>query len=263
MLAWRAHQSSNTTGTGTLTLNAAASSRRSFQAAFGVSGKRVAYVISGASFFEMGYGDFDGGSPGTLTRATVVASSNSGSLVSLPAGTADVYTWIDASQRPVMTYSGATTLALADLGSVILWTGTGPALTTLPAIATVPEGEGYLFRNGGTAVLSLDGNASETVNGVALLPVMPGQSVEILRIGSSWSAFHEGERMVGEILWGAWTTLPARCLLANGQAVSRTTYAALFAVCGTTYGAGDGSTTFNVPNVSAVSSLNPVIYSGV
>ena len=34
----------------------------------------------------------------------------------------------------------------------------------------------------------------------------------------------------------------------EGQAVSRTTYAALFAIYGTTYGAGDGSTTFNLPN---------------
>lgn len=37
-------------------------------------------------------------------------------------------------------------------------------------------------------------------------------------------------------------------LLCQGQAVSRLTYAALFAVIGTTYGAGDGATTFNVPN---------------
>lgn len=37
-------------------------------------------------------------------------------------------------------------------------------------------------------------------------------------------------------------------LLANGDAVSRTTYAALFKVIGTTYGAGDGSTTFNLPD---------------
>jgi microcystin-dependent protein len=40
----------------------------------------------------------------------------------------------------------------------------------------------------------------------------------------------------------------ALCLLCYGQAVSRTTYAALFAVIGTGYGAGDGSTTFNVPD---------------
>lgn len=46
--------------------------------------------------------------------------------------------------------------------------------------------------------------------------------------------------------WG--TTAPAGWLFAYGQAVSRTTYAALFAVIGETYGAGDGVTTFNLPD---------------
>jgi len=47
-----------------------------------------------------------------------------------------------------------------------------------------------------------------------------------------------------------WTTgtAPTGWLLCNGTAVSRTTYAALFAVVGTTFGNGDGSTTFNLPN---------------
>ncbi|BAO20617.1 putative tail collar domain-containing protein [Pseudomonas phage PPpW-3] len=38
-------------------------------------------------------------------------------------------------------------------------------------------------------------------------------------------------------------------MLCYGQAVSRTTYAGLFAVIGITYGAGDGSTTFNLPDL--------------
>lgn len=42
-------------------------------------------------------------------------------------------------------------------------------------------------------------------------------------------------------------------LRANGQAVSRTLYPALFAVYATDYGSGDGSTTFNLPTVAAVS----------
>lgn len=46
-------------------------------------------------------------------------------------------------------------------------------------------------------------------------------------------------------------TVPAGWLLCNGTAISRTTYAALFAVIGTTYGAGDGATTFNLPNMEA------------
>ena len=48
-----------------------------------------------------------------------------------------------------------------------------------------------------------------------------------------------------------WTkaTAPAGYLLCDGSAVSRSTYADLFAVTGTTYGSGDGSTTFNVPQL--------------
>tara|TARA_R110002153_G_scaffold2292_2_gene11195 strand:+ start:567 stop:1193 length:627 start_codon:yes stop_codon:yes gene_type:complete len=48
-----------------------------------------------------------------------------------------------------------------------------------------------------------------------------------------------------------WTkaTAPDGYLLCNGGAVSRSTYADLFAVISTTYGAGDGSTTFNVPQL--------------
>lgn len=47
----------------------------------------------------------------------------------------------------------------------------------------------------------------------------------------------------------AGSTAPAGYLLCDGSAVSRTTYASLFAVLSTTYGAGNGSTTFNVPDL--------------
>jgi hypothetical protein len=53
---------------------------------------------------------------------------------------------------------------------------------------------------------------------------------------------------VGSYICHAGTTAPPGFLACNGAAVSRTTYAALFAVIGTTYGAGDGSTTFNLPD---------------
>ncbi|MDB5600881.1 MAG: hypothetical protein JWN71_2925 [Xanthobacteraceae bacterium] len=47
----------------------------------------------------------------------------------------------------------------------------------------------------------------------------------------------------------AGSTAPAGFLLCHGQAVSRATYAALFGIVGATYGAGDGSTTFNLPDL--------------
>ena len=45
------------------------------------------------------------------------------------------------------------------------------------------------------------------------------------------------------------TTAPSGWLLANGDAVSRTTYDSLFSAIGTTYGTGNGSTTFNLPDL--------------
>lgn len=53
----------------------------------------------------------------------------------------------------------------------------------------------------------------------------------------------------GEISMWATGSAPTGWLICDGSAISRTTYAALFAVIGTVYGAGDGSTTFNLPNL--------------
>ena len=55
---------------------------------------------------------------------------------------------------------------------------------------------------------------------------------------------------VGIVQAFAGSTIPTGWLLCDGSAVSRTTYAKLYAVIGTTYGAGDGSATFNLPNLT-------------
>jgi microcystin-dependent protein len=54
---------------------------------------------------------------------------------------------------------------------------------------------------------------------------------------------------VGEIAMWSTNTAPTGWLLCDGSAVSRSTYSALFAIIGTTYGAGNGSTTFGIPNL--------------
>lgn len=53
----------------------------------------------------------------------------------------------------------------------------------------------------------------------------------------------------GTVAWFAGNTAPAGWLKANGAAVSRTAYANLFAAIGTTYGTGNGSSTFNLPDL--------------
>lgn len=54
---------------------------------------------------------------------------------------------------------------------------------------------------------------------------------------------------VGAVIDFAGSALPAHYLVCDGSAISRTTFALLFAAIGTTWGVGDGSTTFNVPNL--------------
>lgn len=54
---------------------------------------------------------------------------------------------------------------------------------------------------------------------------------------------------VGTVLWSANPAVPSGYLLCNGAAVGRATYPELFAAIGTTYGSGNMSTTFNLPNL--------------
>ena len=53
----------------------------------------------------------------------------------------------------------------------------------------------------------------------------------------------------GQVNTFAGSTAPTGYLLCDGAAISRTTYASLFTIIGTTYGTGDGATTFNVPDL--------------
>lgn len=68
--------------------------------------------------------------------------------------------------------------------------------------------------------------------------------------GTAWTnvAMGSSSGMVGDLKIWPTPTVPSGYLECNGAAVSRVTYAALFALLGTTYGAGDGSTTFNLPD---------------
>jgi microcystin-dependent protein len=79
---------------------------------------------------------------------------------------------------------------------------------------------------------------------------MPRASRKIIKntlgVVNSWGG---KIKVAGEIIYYAGATPPSGFLAANGQTVSRTTYANLFAAIGTTYGAGDGSTTFQLPDL--------------
>lgn len=94
-------ETTTTTGTGTVNLTGAISGFQGFVAAIG-NGNTCFYRIESVSFggteWEVGIGTVTDATPDTLSRDTVLASSNSGSLVNFSAGTKNVFVTIPATQ---------------------------------------------------------------------------------------------------------------------------------------------------------------------
>lgn len=96
VLADRVKETTTTTGTGTVTLAGATSGFQSFSAVG--DGNSTYYTIAGqsSSEWEIGIGTYTS-SGTTLSRTTVLSSSNAGSLVNFSAGTKDVFVTYPAS----------------------------------------------------------------------------------------------------------------------------------------------------------------------
>ena len=148
----------------------------------------------------------------------------------------------------VVAQAGAYTVDQFEQGQ--LHTQSGTYTVNLPAAATVGDGWSITIVNIGTGTITIDGNAAETING-ALTYVMEIQfsAVHLVSDGSNWVTANTEGSPSGIMTPFAGATAPAGWLLCDGTAVSRTTYAKLFAVISTAYGVGDGSTTFNLPDM--------------
>lgn len=124
---------------------------------------------------------------------------------------------------------------------------TASADVTLPAS---PRVNGTIrlksYSTGNVRVLR---NSGQTIDGAAADYRLPAyEFVELTYIGSNdWIVTRRPGSFVGEVR-AMCNATPELGWAAIGTAVSRTTCAGLFAVCGTTYGAGDGSTTFDPPD---------------
>jgi len=103
-------------------------------------------------------------------------------------------------------------------------------------------------------------NASTSVTGLSRLSAAPVDPLIPIAVGTNDTRMNVGAGVTatqaqfiaattGMISMYAGAAAPTGFLLCDGAAVSRTTFAALFAVASTTYGVGDGSTTFNVPDL--------------
>jgi microcystin-dependent protein len=106
------------------------------------------------------------------------------------------------------------------------------------------------FNAGGITAIANGGTSATTATGAltALLPSQGGNSGKALITDGSVTSWGTASA-AGEVAYFAMNTAPSGYLKANGAAISRSTYSTLFAAIGTTFGAGDGSTTFNVPDL--------------
>lgn len=149
--------------------------------------------------------------------------------------------------------------------------GSGGAGTILN-VSAVPSGTlyvgQYISGTGVTANTQISGFTSGTLGGIGLYTVNTSQSVltgasmtgaagatsaTTTSIDNSTNiattAFVKSSGVpTGSVLMWATSSAPTGYLTCNGSAVSRTTYSALYSILSTTFGVGDGSTTFNLPN---------------
>ena len=100
-----------------------------------------------------------------------------------------------------------------------------------------------------TGTLGVTGATSLTTGSISGIMTAPTAAAGTNTTQIATTAFvTQNAVLTGTINMWPTVSAPSGYLLCNGTAVSRTTYAALYAVVGTTFGIGDGSTTFNVPN---------------
>lgn len=125
--------------------------------------------------------------------------------------------------------------------SLETYTGYIPALVTTNPANTDPKSQGAAHIRGTKLTLAT------TFSGFTEPNV--GVTVKASQINAVCAQPVSSFVPAGAVMAFAMNTAPAGWLAANGAAVSRTTYATLFAAIGTTFGIGDGSTTFNVPNL--------------
>ena len=100
-----------------------------------------------------------------------------------------------------------------------------------------------------SASIKLQAPSAVTTTTTFTLPDGDGSNGQVLNTDGSGQLGWSSAFSSGMLVPYAGGSAPSGWLLCFGQAISRTTYAALFSAIGTTYGTGDGSTTFNVPDL--------------
>jgi len=192
-----------------------------------------------------------GATTNTAARTNLGATTVGSNLFTLTNPSAVTYLRVNADNT-------VSTLDAATFRSAI---GAGTGSGTVTSVGGTGTANGLTLSGTVTSSgnLSLSGTSYTTNNVLlgngtsAFQVVAPGTSGNVLTSnGTTWvsqAAASGGSVPAGTIIYFAASTAPTGFLKANGATVSRSTYSALFSAIGTVFGAGDGSTTFRLPEL--------------
>jgi len=172
----RVKETSTTTGTGTFDLNGAATGFETFVAGIGNTNTTYYCIFNqGTTEFEVGIGTVTDASTDTLSRDTIISSSNSDSAVSFTAGTKDVFCTLPASKAVIEDASNNVTLAnnltvgallkmpTNTANKILVADGTSFEEVDISGDATIASGGALTLANSGVSAASYT-NASVTVD---------------------------------------------------------------------------------------------------
>ena len=173
---------------------------------------------------------------------SVVSFQPGSSVITSPSATAPSnpvlgQLWQDTSQTPdeLKMYDG-TNFVRVDPDGIT------QAAADLRYLQITAAASTYLALSGGTLTGDLTLTGAPTTDNMAATKKYVDDEIAAIPSASDLTP-------AGTVIWTARSTAPTGYLKANGAAVSRTTYATLFSAIGTQFGAGDGSTTFNLPDL--------------
>jgi len=186
--------------------------------------------------------------------------------------TSAISTTFSRVEVPAIVKTASYTIQIADLGkSVDCDTTSGAVTAVLPSAVTAEDGATITIKKTtGSNTVTISPVSGQTIDGAgSKVLTAVGDSITLRSNGANWRewAFARpslssgaitsdvldprivgGLAQVGDVKFVPYETVPSGWLECNGAAVSRTTYADLYAKIGTSHGQGDGTTTFNIPD---------------
>jgi hypothetical protein len=188
-VADRVRELTTTTGTGTVTLLGAVNGFASFSTAFPAASTEVYYCIATTlpGDWEVGIGTFTL-SGTTLSRTTVISSSNAGALVNFSAGTKDVFVTMPASKMQELTKFTVSATPPDDPGSGDRWLCTS-------------DGVEYTWYMDGTSNQWADLGGNSLISANANVPTYIGDTQPVADNQYLWIQTGLGEDGTGITLW--------------------------------------------------------------